>query len=80
MRGRVGDDELITLNKGHCPTCNGRGFVLGPRGGLNVNIECANLACRERYNVAVFSGNIMNAQRIEKRAEGGEPWPSEPPQ
>lgn len=70
--------ELLTLNSGHCPDCRGRGFVLGPRGGLALNIECAQLPCRARFNVALFSGVAQTAQRIEKRSEGGPEWPSEP--
>lgn len=79
MMGKVTDDELVELNAGNCPTCHHRGFVPGPRGGLNMNIECANLDCRDRFNTATFSGHIMNAERIPKRVQGGEAWPSEPP-
>lgn len=78
MTDRLTDKERETLNKGSCPTCQRRGFVLGPLGGININIECANIVCRERYNVALFSGAIQSAQRIEKRADGGPQWPSEP--
>lgn len=74
----VTTDERTTLNAGHCPDCGERGFVLGPRGGLNQNIECAQIACRARFNVTLFAGAIQHAQRIEKRAEGGPRWVSEP--
>lgn len=74
----VGFDELQMLNEGECPTCGNRGFVLGPRGGLNLNIECADVECRSRYNVTLFAGAIQHAHRIEKRSEGGLRWPSEP--
>lgn len=77
-RQQVDDDALDSLNRGVCPVCHYRGFVLGPKGGLNQNIECGNLSCRTRFNVALFSGRIMSAQRIEKRSEGGIAWPSEP--
>jgi glutamate 5-kinase len=70
--------ERYTLNLGHCPDCRGRGFVLGPRGGMAVNIECAQITCRARFNVVIFSGAVQHAQRIESRAEGGPEWPSEP--
>ena len=78
MSREVSAAELQTLNQGHCPDCRGRGFVLGPRGGLALNIECAQLPCRARFNVALFSGVAQTAQRIEKRLEGGPEWPSEP--
>lgn len=74
----VDTDERTTLNSGRCPDCGGRGFVLGPRGGLNQNIECAQVSCRARFNVTLFSGAVQAAQRIEKRIEGGPSWPSEP--
>jgi hypothetical protein len=70
--------ERYTLNLGHCPDCKGRGFVLGPRAGMAVNIECAQIPCRARFNVVIFSGAVQHAQRIEKRSEGGLEWPSEP--
>lgn len=75
---RATDKERETLNKGSCPKCKKRGFVLGPMGGLSLNIECANLTCRERYNVAIFSGAVQSAEHIEKRADGAPAWPSEP--
>jgi hypothetical protein len=70
------DEEQLadTLSSGHCPDCKQRGFVLGPMAGHAINIECANVKCRARYNVALFGGNVMFAQRIERSSE----WPSEP--
>jgi hypothetical protein len=67
--------DLETLSRGHCPICNGRGFVLGPQGGGSLNIECANLECRARFNVANYSGRIVMAQRIPNPSEGGPSWP-----
>jgi hypothetical protein len=78
MKGEVNSAELELLNRGICPTCRGRGFVVGPQGGMSINIECAQITCRERYNVAFLSGKAMRAERIEKRSEGGPAWPSEP--
>jgi hypothetical protein len=71
---------LDALNRGCCPDCNRRGFVLGPKGGAAQNIECANLECRSRFNVT--SGMTMElifAQRIPSEAEGGSLWINTPP-
>lgn len=74
----VDERGVQRLDAGHCPKCEQRGFVIGPKGGLNINIECANLDCRTRFNVAFFSGRVQHAQRIPKRSDGGIAWPSEP--
>jgi hypothetical protein len=74
----ITETQIRTLSRGHCPDCGGRGFVLGPRGGLALNIECAQIPCRARFNVALFSGVVQTAERIEKHADGGPVWPSEP--
>lgn len=66
------------LECGHCPDCGYRGFVHGPQGGMATNIECGNLACRSRFNVTYFGGQVVMAHRLESRAEGGVEWPSEP--
>lgn len=75
--------DLRRLSAGHCPRCDGRGFVIGPAAHgmghqlLNLNIECASLSCRSRYNVAFRSGEALMAQDLfDGRA--GPPWPSEP--
>jgi hypothetical protein len=72
------ESELSDLNRGNCPTCSRRGFVIGPQGGISINIECANTSCRARYNVAFYGGYVQAAQRIPKRSDGGLEWPSEP--
>jgi hypothetical protein len=73
------EQEGETISSGSCPVCHHRGFVLGPMaGGINLNIECANVKCRARFNVALYAGRVQYAQRIEKRSEGGPEWPSEP--
>lgn len=76
----MGDKELARLSAGHCPLCEYRGFVLGPKAGINHNIECGNLNCRARFNVGMYAGHITFGQRIEARRDGGPMWPSEPPQ
>ena len=72
------DDEVDTLSAGYCVDCHHRGFVGGPSAGLNWNIECGNVDCRARYNVAWFAGRMQTAHRIPKRSEGGSEWPNEP--
>ncbi len=72
------EQERSTINDGDCPDCRRRGFVLGPRGGMAQNIECANVECRARFNVVVHFGSVQRADRIERRSEGGALWPSEP--
>jgi hypothetical protein len=69
-------DQLATLDRGRCPDCDHRGFVLGPRGGLSQNIECGNLECRSRFNISTSfaSHRIAIAHRIPREAEGGSNW------
>ena len=61
---------------GHCPDCDHRGFVLGPRGGLAMNIECGNLQCRARFNITIapMTRQVVFAQRIPKEVDGGTTW------
>jgi hypothetical protein len=69
-------DLVEVLNMGVCPDCLHRGFVLGPRGGGSINIECADLKCRARFNVAqgLHTHKIVMAQRIPREKDGGMPW------
>jgi hypothetical protein len=70
-------DEITLgrLNAGHCPDCGYRGFVLGPRGGSAINIECGNVICRARFNVTCgLINRIVWAQRIPKEDDGGSNW------
>jgi ribosomal protein S27E len=71
------DNALLEpLNRGHCPDCNHRGFVLGPRGGAAQNIECG--GCGNRFNVTLSPigppGAIVLAHRIESERDGGSTW------
>jgi hypothetical protein len=72
----LGGPMIDALSRGHCPDCNYRGFVLGPKGSLAQNIECGNLSCRARFNVTIFGWQVVFAQRIEKESEGGPGWPT----
>jgi hypothetical protein len=66
------DAELDAINRGHCPDCGHRGFVLGPRGGMSINVECG--GCATRFNVASssFSHRIVMGQRLP--TEGSVKW------
>ena len=69
------DAEKLIITRGNCPDCGYRGFVLGPRGGASINIECGNLACRARFNVTAARNHwIVFAQRIPRESEGGSNW------
>lgn len=81
MRDEAG---LAALARGHCPQCGKRGFVWGPKalGGMvsNVNMECADLDCRARFNVAYYAdGTPISFQPLPRQGdEGGLPWPTDP--
>ena len=68
------DRETDSIRLGHCPVCNYRGFLLGPRGGIAQNIECASLECRARFNVVRLPDGAICGQRINSEAEGGTDW------
>jgi hypothetical protein len=68
---------LDDLSRGRCPMCLYRGFVIGPQGGRSINIECANVACRDRFNATFVAGTALFAQHIGNGKEGPA-WPSEP--
>jgi hypothetical protein len=75
MMNEVSEGDIARIASGHCPVCSYRGFVLGPRGGMSINIECGNVGCRARFNVAsAFTHRIVFAQRIPKQSEGGSDW------
>lgn len=76
----VDDPQIIeAIERGHCPDCDHRGFVLGPQGGMAINCECGNLKCRHRFNITRWMGQTAFVQRLPSVAEGGIPWASEPP-
>lgn len=74
--------QLGTLSDGHCPDCGGRGYLNGPKqaGTMvdTINIECADVLCRARFNITFFSGRAIMGARLPRRSEGGVEWPSEP--
>ena len=65
------DKVAKPITQGHCPDCNYRGFILGPRKGGGQNIECASLECRARFNVHTSAGWVVIAERIKRESEGG---------
>ena len=44
--------------KPRCPDCGGEKFLPGPRGGLAMNIKCANPACGSKFNVCPVMRSI----------------------
>jgi hypothetical protein len=64
--GDIADDSdaFKQLADGICPECGHRGFVLGPRGGASINVECGNRVCAARYNLVTFGWELVSAQRI----------------
>lgn len=56
--------EVADLDKGRCPDCNGIGFLEGPHGGMNVNIQCANPVCKSKFNVIPGLGGSFGKERI----------------
>lgn len=70
-----GPAVLKALSAGRCPVCKYRGFVIGPQGGMSINIECGNIDCRARFNAVFYGGHCLMAQSIPKESEGGGPWP-----
>jgi hypothetical protein len=73
-------DDLARLSAGTCPRCGDRGFVIGPAGGAALNIECANLSCRARFNVVFRSGEALMGHVNPREKDGGGRWPSQPSQ
>lgn len=69
------DEQAAAIAAGNCPDCSYRGFVLGPRGGAAISIECGGLDCRARFNVVRLPDGSMWGERIEKQSEGGSDWP-----
>jgi hypothetical protein len=73
----MSDDERVraAIDTGHCPDCDHRGFVLGPRGGASINIECGNVKCLARFNVCTAATpqriSVVMAQRLPRRRDGG---------
>lgn len=77
MTEMLSENHLDLIRQGYCPDCNHRGFVMGPRAmGTNTNIECGNLACRARFNVACtnFSHHLLMGHRIDREQDGGANW------
>jgi hypothetical protein len=69
---QLDDAQLKKMSDGYCPDCGHKGFVLGPRGGMSINIECG--GCRNRFNVASSSHShrFLWGQRIDRAGNWGE--------
>jgi hypothetical protein len=76
MADRLTAEQLDQIAEGHCPNCGYRGFVLGPRGGASMNIECGSLDCRARFNIAQYRHGLRLTigERIARQSEGGSEW------
>jgi hypothetical protein len=50
----LAEEQILfkTIATDHCPDCgSGEGFFKGPRGGISMNIKCANPSCGSKFNV-----------------------------
>lgn len=54
---------------GSCPDCGNDAFHDGPRGGLAQNIAC--VRCGSEFNVTIFDGRCVFAQRIDRGGQSG---------
>lgn len=57
-------EERYQIHLGICPICHRVGFIAGPRGGMAVNVYCANRKCRAAWNVTVWFDQIAFCQHI----------------
>lgn len=75
-REDLSGEQLASITKGNCPDCHYRGFVLGPRRGTAINIECGNIGCRARFDVTTspMSHRLVMGHRILKQRDGGSDW------
>jgi hypothetical protein len=49
-REQLTPDEAAVFHEAHCPDCGG-GLLMGPCGGLSINIYCANeTTCGSKFN------------------------------
>ena len=60
--------EVHQLDYNICPDCKGVGFLEGPHGGMNVNIQCANSQCQSRFNVVPGLAGSFGKERISEPA------------
>jgi hypothetical protein len=77
--------KLDAISAGNCPECGKRGFVIGPIAGgggramsTTINIECASLDCRARFNATFISSRVIWFHDLPRASDGGVPWESEP--
>ncbi len=55
-------EEIVALDDGKCPDCQGQKFLEGPHGGISVNIEC--VGCGSRFNIVPGLGGSFGKERI----------------
>jgi hypothetical protein len=59
------DNALVAaMNAGECPDCESplSEFLAGPSGGINHNVCCP--SCWAAFNVGIFNGGVVSAERI----------------
>jgi hypothetical protein len=82
MSELIDDAGLALLTAGHCPDCAHRGFVLGPRGGSGLSVECAAIPCRARFVIVLSPvgppGSVVLAQPVDRESAGGGTWTNSP--
>ncbi|MDR3457996.1 MAG: hypothetical protein P4N60_11160 [Verrucomicrobiae bacterium] len=54
--------EVAALDAGKCPDCGSEHFLEGPRGGMNVNIQCAR--CKAEFNIVPGLPGSFGKERI----------------
>ena len=47
-----------------CPDCELGKLLEGPHGGMAINCFCDNRDCGSKFNLAVFKGKLILAERI----------------
>lgn len=67
-----GDTFVASIAHGQCPSCGAQDLHDGPRAAgkrlQNINIAC--FACRARFNLAMFGGDIIGGESTGRLAPG----------
>ena len=60
--------EVQQLDSGKCPDCGSPSFFIGPRGGMNTNVRCANDKCRSKFNLILGMHGAFGKERISEKS------------
>lgn len=64
-KGEQPSPEMLHFAKyGTCPDCGSNDFYMGPRGGMAMNIGCANDMCGSWFNTCVWNHTLVHFDRI----------------